>query len=291
MLGYRHSFHAGNPADVLKHAVLIYCLEYCLKKEKPVLCVDTHAGAGVYTIKKNLSREWENGVGKLPAYAGTSTAVPASVSGYLKRLTDAMIYNGSPLLMAKLLRMQDRLVCFELHPKDFAELNENIKSFRAAAGESVDHAKIPKIEVRQEDGPLMLKSLLPPPSGRGLIFIDPAWEEKDEYEIVPLHTAAALKRFPQGLYVIWYPLLKKPKTVLSNSIGKTLLELYEGNRCRLELFNPAAEISENSPRGMHGSGLVIYNPPWTLKQELGDLLPFLAEVLMNGGEWNLEWKE
>ena len=295
MLSYRHSFHAGNSADVIKHAVLVFCLKYLTQKQKPLLCIDTHAGAGAYRLDE--CGEWKNGTGRLLAIADKS-AMPAPVSEYLDLANEENgIYPGSPLLMGKLLRKQDRLVCFELHPQDFLKLENAMNTRRGGFSQNGDSCVnasgnfLPKIETRNEDGPLSLKSLLPPLSGRGLVLVDPSWEEKDEYKNIPQILSNALARFSQGTYIVWYPVLKKPKTFLpdSESIGETLFRLYNGNRCRLEVYNPMAETGIHSPRGMSGSGLVIYNPPWTLNPALNEMLPFLAENLAEKGKWNLEW--
>ena len=291
MLSYRHHFHAGNTADVLKHITLIFCLEYMTRKEKPILCVDTHAGAGLYRIwqdGKEENREWKNGIGKLLTFINSPDKVlitPASVTRYLDLICGGGTYSGSPLLMGKLLRKQDRLVCFELHPKDFEELQVIMATFT-----HMSQGEAPAIEIRREDG-LSLKSLLPPFSRRGLIFIDPPWEEKDEYEKIPQAVAGCLKRFPQGTYIIWYPLLAEPKTPVheSETMGETLLKLYSGNRCCFELYGSAITDDANSPRGMYGSGLVIFNPPWVLRRALEEILPFLAGIFRTKDRVLLDW--
>ncbi|MDR1566021.1 MAG: 23S rRNA (adenine(2030)-N(6))-methyltransferase RlmJ, partial [Treponema sp.] len=166
----------------------------------------------------------------------------------------------------------------------------------------------PGIESRKADGPLSLKSLLPPPSRRGLILVDPSWEEKNELQTIPAALAGALRRFPQGTYIIWYPLLLMSKDTSkgtikgapgaehSGTLPETLLKLFPAGRCCIE-FHTAPRSREaffphtgTSPRGMYGSGLVVYNPPWTLKAALEDTLPYLAGVL-GSGDWSLEWKQ
>jgi 23S rRNA (adenine2030-N6)-methyltransferase len=308
MLSYRHSFHAGNAADVLKHMTLIFCLDYLTGKEKPLLCVDTHAGAGLYQLGGRIvNREWEGGLGKLRAAAAPDRAsLPAMASRYLELTGGGSgLYPGSPLLMAELLHSRDRLVCFELHPADYRSLKNAMEDFRGRCPGGKD--KTPGIEVRREDGPGSLKALLPPLSRRGLILVDPSWEEKAEYELIPLSLAGALRRFPQGTYLVWYPLLSMPKDTLKGSpaaaafqpLPEILLGLYDKSRCRLELHaapekGPAANSQtgvRRSPRGMYGSGMIIFNPPWTLRAALEETLPFLASVLGRTGDWSLEWKE
>jgi 23S rRNA (adenine2030-N6)-methyltransferase len=299
MLSYRHGFHAGNHADVFKHIVLVFCLDYLAGKEKPLLCVDTHAGAGVYDLEEGRNREWEGGIGKLTAAALPPMAARylevAGLAGAAASGGKARVYPGSPLITASLLRKQDRLVCCELHPADYKILEAALNDF-GASPERRDQA--PVVETRREDGPASLKALLPPPSRRGLILIDPSWEEKDEYETIPQALSAAVKRFPQGMYILWYPLLAVPKTAAGEMLPETLMGLYGGNRCRAELrtAKPAGQqrswersLGGRSPRGMYGSGLVVFNPPYTLKAALEGILPWLAETLGVGGSGRLEW--
>jgi 23S rRNA (adenine2030-N6)-methyltransferase len=298
VLSYRHSFHAGNAADVLKHTALVFCLDYLGQKEKPFLCVDTHAGAGCYALTEGYAarnREWERGVARLAAYG---KKLPPALRRYLdlaessaeSRLpgdsgpagqTPAPVYPGSPGFIQKLLRPQDRAACFELHPADFALLAEGF------AGD-------PRFMIRREDGPAALKALLPPPSRRGCILIDPSYELIDDYRLIPEALAEALGRFPQGIYIIWYPLLRDragsspalPENLrqrrLSQALPEKLAALYAGNRCRIEFR------TGDSGGTLFGSGLVIYNPPWTLKAALEEALPVLGETL--GGTGRMRWE-
>ena len=282
MLSYLHGYHAGNTADVLKHSALVFCLEYLKKKEKPFLCVDTHAGAGLYDFSGTFQRnaEWEKGIGKMLAdYNG----IPPMIADYLKTAVDFqnshVRYSGSPAIMAKMLREGDRLVCFELHPGEFETLETSLAELRSRA----------TVELRKEDGTEGLKSLLPPPSRRALVLIDPSWEDKSEFDTIPGFAAEGLRRFPEGTFIIWYPLLSSPKKKdASVSIQEMLFNLKEMKCCLAELCTGKAEIS---PRGMYGSGLVIYNPPWILKPALEEALPFLAKLLGDGKvDWRLEWR-
>jgi 23S rRNA (adenine2030-N6)-methyltransferase len=300
MLSYRHGFHAGNPADALKHSILIFCLDHLMLKEKPLLCVDTHAGAGFYALDRGFAaktREWEAGLGKLikeqAGGTGTAgTALPSMLNRYLEIISaasgqsDSSLYPGSPAIMARLLRPADRVSCFELHPEDFRILDENMGGDR-------------RFSLRQEDGFSGLKALLPPPSRRGLIFIDPPYEVKDDYSRVPEVVEAALRRFSTGTYIIWYPLLRRSplpggETLL---LSEDLMALHQGKRCIVELYTqdkalenkPSGDAAAggNSPRGMYGSGLVIYNPPWTLRAALEESLPVMARLM--GAGWKLEF--
>jgi 23S rRNA (adenine2030-N6)-methyltransferase len=192
--------------------------------------------------------------------------------------------------MRALLRQQDWAVCFELHGRDFALLREGLKGDR-------------RFRVRQEDGFARLKGLLPPLSRRACVFIDPPYEIKEDYVVLPQVLAESLRRFPTGLYIIWYPLLGRRDAALpgklpaehpvelpaaaSGVFPETLFNLYTGNRCRVEL-----RMGSETDRGMYGCGLVIYNPPWTLKAALEGSMPFMAELLGKDGESrDLVWEE
>jgi 23S rRNA (adenine2030-N6)-methyltransferase len=171
--------------------------------------------------------------------------------------------------MSALLRPCDRAVCFELHPADFAALTQALGPDR-------------RFRLRREDGFLGLKSLLPPPSRRACVFIDPPYEVKEDYENLPRTLAGALRRFPTGLYIIWYPLLGNRDA----GLPETLLGLYQGNRCRVELYTAA-----RTDRGMYGSGLIILNPPWMLKAALESAMPVMADLLGDGRSgWFLQWR-
>jgi 23S rRNA (adenine2030-N6)-methyltransferase len=256
------------------------------RKEKPCLLADTHAGAGAYDLAGGYAaenREWKGGVGKLLApEAGT---LPSLLEQYLGSagLTGpgrdgALVYPGSPAFMAKRLRPGDRLVCFETHPGDYASLGELLR-------------EVPGAETRREDGFKGLRSLLPPPSRRALILIDPSYEVKDDYTILPAALGDAVNRFSAGTYLVWYPLLGAYR--MSGILPERLMEAYRGNRCRVELYTSRDKTPRTgSPRGMYGSGLVIYNPPWTLRSALEDALPVLGSLLGAGpGAWFLRWEQ
>jgi 23S rRNA (adenine2030-N6)-methyltransferase len=290
MLSYRHAFHAGNAPDILKHAVLLFCLAYLGKKEKPLLCIDTHGGAGQYDLTQGYAmqnREWEQGIG--PLLKAPPEALPPLIRPLvalvrklnpLENPASVSRYPGSSAIMASLLREQDRQASFELHPTDFAQLEG---AFRGR----------PHIQIRREDGLAALKARLPPLSRRALVFIDPSYELKEDYRILPEALTGALGRFPTGCYIIWYPLLGRNGAGLSRDtrdFPELLWSLYRGNRLRAELYT-GTEVSET--RGLYGSGLVVYNPPWPLGDALAEALPFLGARLGNGsllgkgGGWDL----
>jgi 23S rRNA (adenine2030-N6)-methyltransferase len=269
MLSYRHVFHAGNHADVLKHTVLLAVLAYLNQKDKPYWVIDTHAGAGGYRFDAGRAKthaEYEDGIGRLwgrddlpPLVADYIAAVRAdNRDGQLRR------YPGSPLLELRALRSTDRLRLFELHPADIKLLAETV------AASAPDAQK--RVAIRQEDGFEGLKVLLPPPPRRGLIVIDPAYEDKRDYARVLTALKEGLQRFPTGTYLVWYPLLQKNESIQLPGKLKKLAP---------EWLNVTLTVKAPSPdgMGMHGSGIFLINPPWTLAAELKKTLPWLVSVL------------
>jgi 23S rRNA (adenine2030-N6)-methyltransferase len=280
MLSYRHGFHAGNAADVLKHAVLTFCLEYLAQKDKPFLYIDTHAGAGSYMLLEGFAvqnREWEQGIAKLAVWNAAGRPLPALLERYHVIISDSTAGGtrcpGSPAIAAEILRPKDRAVCFELHPADFALLKEHFGRDR-------------RFVLRNGDGIKGLKGLLPPFSRRGLILIDPAYELRDEYVTILPAVREALRRFAAGVFIIWYPLLSRTDKG-SENFARNLAGLCETVRCRIEL-----RFSPNHGGGMYGCGLVLFNPPWTLKPALEAGLPVLSAILGESKDgWELQWDE
>jgi 23S rRNA (adenine2030-N6)-methyltransferase len=274
MLSYRHAFHAGNWADVFKHSVLLYCLDYLGRKEAPFLVADTHAGAGSYALTEGYgaqNREWERGVARLLERETLPPLLARHTALVREALAGTGRYPGSPALIQRLLRPQDRGACFELHPADFKLLAEELRGDR-------------RFRVAQEDGLGGLKALLPPPSRRGCVFVDPSYELRGDYEAVPEKLAPALSRFSTGVYIIWYPMLKpRPgESALWEPLREALLGLHRGDRFALELFAPGV----GTEKRMFGNGLAIFNPPFMLKEALEESLPVLAEIL---GGWEWRW--
>jgi len=271
VLSYRHGFHAGNHADVLKHVVEILLLDYLQKKDKPLLYIDTHAGAGQYPLDSGFSaknHEHRSGISRLRS-AAEHTPLPAQLARYLEVIDtyyqdsgDANNYPGSPLIAQQLLRKNDRAELFELHPADYEELQ---------------HVTAGRARVHQEDGFSGLKALLPPPSRRALVLIDPPYENKRDYQTLIHSLNDALKRFPSGVYALWYPLLPRQESL---GLEKKLISCVADNylSARLEVYAPQGE------HGMFGSGMFVANPPWTLRTELEKCLPALAEHLGQNGQ-------
>ncbi|MCB1909387.1 MAG: 23S rRNA (adenine(2030)-N(6))-methyltransferase RlmJ [Rhodocyclaceae bacterium] len=270
MLSYRHAFHAGNHADVLKHAVLLAVLDHLGRKDKPLTLVDTHAGAGRYALDSahaDKTGEWRDGAARLFGRDG----LPALLDRYCRAIAGfnrggpLRFYPGSPLLMHGALRADDRLRLFELHPTDFGFLE---KAF--AAGDR-------RVVLAREDGFRGLRALLPPPSRRALVMIDPAYERREDYAAVVDTLHDALRRFAGGCYMVWYPRLQKAESKL---LAGRLIELAPPSWLHVWL-----DVARPSPDGfgMHGSGLVLFNPPWTLPRDLAEAMPVLVDRLGRDG--------
>lgn len=269
MLSYRHSFHAGNFADVLKHIILIQSLDYLNKKDKPWCCLDTHAGPGKYELDGDYAlknREFDNGIAKL----WRRDDLPDSVAHYvslIKRFNkpDQLTrYPGSPLIAKQLLREKDRLCLFELH-------NTEIKLLM------VEAKKDKRIKVFHADGLTSALTLLPPVERRGLVLIDPSYEIKSDYQQVVETLVAMHKRFAVGTYALWYPVIERSRNrKLERALQATGIK-------NMQLFELGIRADSNE-HGMTASGMIVINPPWTLMAEMQQVLPWLADVLGDNGE-------
>ena len=266
MLSYRHAFHAGNHADVLKHCVLIQLGRYLAQKDKPFWIIDTHAGAGLYTLESGYAtqlKEYESGIGKL----WTRRDLPAALADYVAQVRacnpDATLrfYPGSPWLALQTLRPQDRLRLYELHSSDCTILQDNFQ----------DQGR--RVSVTPANGFDALKALLPPPPRRALVLIDPPYETRDDYTHVISALNEGLTRFATGTYAIWYPQLARPEVQqLLNKLRR--LPISNWLHVALTVHTPSAD-----GYGMHGSGMFIINPPWTLHKMLENIMPYLVDVL------------
>ena len=276
-MNYRHAYHAGNFADVVKHAVLSRLVEYLKRKDKAFRVIDTHAGAGFYDLSSEAAQktgEWRDGIGrlldaKLPREAAALlepylAAVRAANDGTALRR-----YPGSPWLVRHLLRKQDRLTAIELHPDDAAKLS------RQFAGDF-------QTRVIELDGWLALGAHLPPKEKRGLVLVDPPFEQPDEFERLVAGLEKAWRRWPGGIYALWYPIKDR---LAVNAFRAALAEtgIPKIVDIRLELRAPSAD-----PR-LDGTGLIVVNPPFALEAELKTMLPALARVLADGtdGSWRV----
>jgi 23S rRNA (adenine2030-N6)-methyltransferase len=268
MLSYRHAFHAGNFADVLKHVVLMQLLEYLGKKDQPFCCIDTHAGAGDYVLDSAYAlknSEFENGIGKLWQHSDLPDAV-ASYVALIKRANNngkMTHYLGSPLIIQQLLRKQDRLFLYELHSTEVDLLTTAIGRDKC-------------VKVFHADGLKNSVGLLPPQERRGLILIDPSYELKTDYIEVVNALRAMHKRFATGTYALWYPVVDRRR----NQALERALQTSGIKNIQLFELGIAADTDEH---GMTASGLIIINPPWTLIAQMQTVLPWLAELLGNNG--------
>lgn len=265
MLSYRHSFHAGNHADVLKHSVLSLIITALKEKEKPFLYLDTHAGAGNYRLaaaNAQKTAEYQHGIELLWQRDDTPALLQpylSTVAHYNRHHPQLRHYPGSPLLAQHLLREQDKLWLTELHPSDYPLLRQHF-------------ANDPRAKVSCADGFAQLKAVLPPVMRRGLIVIDPAYEVKSDYQQVVTTIADGYKRFATGVYALWYPVVHRPTI-------KRLLADLQATGMRNILQIELAVLPDNQQRGMTASGMIVINPPWRLASQMESLLPWLHQVL------------
>jgi 23S rRNA (adenine2030-N6)-methyltransferase len=282
-MNYRHAYHAGNFADVVKHAVLALLIRHLRGKEKPFRIIDTHAGIGLYDLAGPLAAktgEWRNGIGRLLDAELRPAAMPRSLAGALSPYLDAVrasnpegrlrFYPGSPLIARTMLRPIDRLTAVELQRDDYRLLAERF------AGD---------IQVRtiELDGWLAAGSFVPPKERRGLVLIDPPYEEPDEFKTLVASLDKAWKRWPTGLYALWYPV--KDIGAVKN-LHRRLFELGIPKLLAAELW-----IRERAtPDRFNGTGLVLCNPPWQIDATIETLLTGLVPILgEDGGAGRRVW--
>ena len=262
MLSYRHGYHAGNAADVLKHFILIYVLDYIKKKDKGFIFIDSHAGAGKYLISDpymQKNKEYLQGIEKILQLKNDNIFLKKYLD-LIKSInfnSDLKIYPGSCYLAARSLRPNDNLYFFELHPKEFLNLKKNFENDS-------------RVIIENRDSYQRLKKLLPPKEKRAVILIDPSYELKDEYEKVSEMLSDCYKKFPLGVYIIWYPVLKNKKS--EKFIFNVLKKKYK-NLSHVEM------ITDNLNNGMQGSGLFILNCPWSIENDIKKSLETIFDCL------------
>jgi 23S rRNA (adenine2030-N6)-methyltransferase len=272
MLAYRHAFHAGNPADVLKHLVLVHLLAHLNEKDKGWRYVDTHAGAGGYSLQGGYAlrkREFDGGIARLMREP-PRTDLPAAVARYVQEVRrfnggDRLRqYPGSPALARQLMRPQDQLALFELHPSDFKLLAGHL------GGEA-------GVQVHQGDGYAGLKAALPPPTRRGLTLVDPPYELKTDYTRALAALREALTRFPEGMVMVWVPQVQLVQAAqLPQRLKATAEALARKGHVHARLTVARADAQGF---GLVGSSVFVANPPHTLARELQAALPWLAREL------------
>ncbi|WP_114971758.1 23S rRNA (adenine(2030)-N(6))-methyltransferase RlmJ [Rhodoferax ferrireducens] len=298
MFSYRHAFHAGNHADVLKHTTLIAMLRHLLQKDTALTVFDTHAGAGLYRLDgeyAETSGEAANGFLKLLTFINTPPAPAKKPSAAAKSIAEGLapvikdymdlvasfnnkgshkVYPGSPFIIQRLLGERDKLKLFEIHPTDTKTLAANIAQLEAGR----------QVAVLREDGFEGIKKFLPPPARRALVLSDPSYEIKNDYARVVAMVADSLVRFATGTYAVWYPIIPRPeahdvprklKTLATKSGKKWLNATLTVKSSKLT----ADEAGDVIRPGLPASGMFIINPPHTLKAALQLALPQLAEIL------------
>jgi len=269
-MNYRHAYHAGNFADLVKHAAVALILDHLKTKDKPFCVVDTHAGPGRYDLLAEAAEktgEWKGGIGRLWGCAG----LPPELGPYLaaiRRVNRAGVgalrwYPGSPRLVRILMRPHDRLVAVELHPVDAQALQ------REFAGDA-------QVQVKRMDGYQALKAFLPPPQRRGLVLVDPPFEVTDEFDRMVRGLAEARRRWAQGIFAFWYPIKDLAPVrafhdaVIASGVRRVVAAEF--------MVRPAVD-----PERLNGCGLLLINPPWTLGEDLRRVLARLEGLLSDPG--------
>src|SRR5580700_4626459 len=275
-MNYRHAFHAGGFADVIKHIVLVRLLTYLQEKPAAFRVIDSHAGAGLYDLTSDEARrggEWLTGIARLMQARFSETVLPL-VKPYLDIVRafnpqrDLEAYPGSPLIARALLRPQDRLTACEVEPKARKRLIDALRRDTQA-------------RVVDLDGWLALPAFVPPNERRGLVLIDPPYEQKDEFERLAAGFAEAYAKWPTGSYLLWYPAKSRRATdELARQVARAVGEARPPGKCLRVEFSVAPQTAG---QGLTSAGLLVVNPPWTLAAELKTILPELEKPLGQGG--------
>ena len=265
MLAYRHAFHAGNHADVLKHCVLTLVLRHMNSKPKPYRLVDTHAGAGGYSLLGQYARrngEFEQGIARLMTLEGLLPAVADYVDLVRQFNPNRRLeqYPGSPALARMLLRPGDQHRLFEIHPTDHRILQAYLKGMKG-------------VEVYDRDGFDGLKSQLPPSTRRAVVLMDPSYEGRGDYARAVSSLRDAVARFAEGVYVIWYPQVSKLEAA---QLPRRLIALAPKGWLHVQM---TVQQTSAPGLGLTGSGVFVINPPYTLHEQLLGVMPFLVKTL------------
>lgn len=275
-MNYRHAFHAGNFADVLKHAVLARIVKHLAEKPAAFRVIDTHAGAGLYDLsgpEASRTSEWREGIGRL-ANGTLSAKARELLAPYLDAISafnagEIVTYPGSPLIACSLMRPDDRLVACELEPIAAQALAQNLHGERRAKTVAID-------------GWTALKAYVPPKERRGVVIVDPAFEQPDEFQRLAAGIAASHRKWPTGIYLVWFPIKRRDA---ADDFERRLSESAIPKILRAELH-----VAPFDPERLTASGLVVINPPWRLEEEMKILLPALASVLSQShGGFRLGW--
>ena len=267
MLSYRHAFHAGNFADVLKHSVLSLILDYMTRKEKGFCYIDSHSGAGMYQLADEYAQktgEYKDGIAKIM----NDEDAPESLEPYLSLINslnlnpsdeELEVYPGSPGIAKAFVRRQDSSHLFELHPTDIQHLEDFCQRWR-------------KVFVKQSDGYKGVLGLLPPPSRRGVVLIDPPYELKEDYQKAVKTIIKAYSKFSTGTYILWYPVVKR-------ELVEEMQQAFKASAIKNVLQVEFCMAADTDEYGMTGTGLFIVNPPWQLTAQLEEILPYMKAKL------------
>lgn len=287
-MNYRHAYHAGNFADVLKHTVLLALIEALQAKPTPFCVIDTHAGSGCYALdsaEAGKTGEYKDGIARLlfPDMHQTDATHTGALPPLLRRWLDAILdlpgnedglkfYPGSPLQAANAMRAEDSAQLCELHPEEATRLRELFRN---------DH----RVHVHERNGYEALKALLPPKEKRGLVLIDPPYEAQEaEYRIIEQALKAALQRWPTGVYAVWYPIKQRSQV-------QPFLRWAQRSGSRRVLRAELLVHPDDSPLRLNGSGMVIFNAPWKLDETLREPLRAMSRLLSKErpATWHLDW--
>jgi 23S rRNA (adenine2030-N6)-methyltransferase len=270
LLSYRHAFHAGNFADVLKHSVLTLVLEYMTRKDKGFTYIDSHSGAGMYSLNDEYAQktgEYKDGIAKIISSKDDEN-FPEALVPYLELIdqlnteNELAVYPGSPGIAKACMRRQDSAHLFELHPTDIQHLTEFCQRWR-------------KAHVKQSDGYQGILGLVPPPSRRGVILIDPPYELKEDYPKAVSTIVKAYNKFSSGTYILWYPMVTRERV-------DTMERDFQRSEVKNLLQVEFCQQADSDEYGMTGTGLFIVNPPWQLESQLEGILPYLKSTLGEG---------
>jgi 23S rRNA (adenine2030-N6)-methyltransferase len=264
-LNYRHAFHAGNFADCMKHALLVWMLRALARKPAGFMVLDTHAGIGRYDLggaEAERTGEWRGGIGRLLAARDAGLAMPEGIGDYLRLIDRLGLYPGSPALIRALLRPEDRLVCCELHPEDHAGLRGLMR------GEA-------QVSTHLRDGYEAMRAFLPPPERRALVIIDPPYETPDEFARLTEALRQGCSKFPSGIFAAWYPIKHRaPARAFHAAVAAS--GIRDVVAVELLLREPI------DPERLNGCGLLVVNPPWRFMEEAAPTLASLAAVFAEG---------
>ena len=260
-MNYRHAFHAGNFADCMKHALLVWMMRALARKPAGFMVLDTHAGIGGYdlgSVDAERTGEWRGGIGRLLAARDRGLAMPAGIIDFLGLTLRLGLYPGSPRLIQALLRPVDRLVCCELHPEDHALLRKLMR------GEA-------QVATHHRDGYEAIRAFLPPPERRGLVLLDPPYEAPDEFARLTEALRQGHSKFPSGVYAAWYPIKHRaPTRAFHTAVAEA--GIRDVVAAELLLREPT------DPERLNGCGLLVVNPPWRFMEEAEPILTSLAEI-------------